>query len=1061
MRIKKAFMKYNKQFYKISNYSNRLIIFTIIINCIVYSQFPVELNRNEITEIHSFLIENNTELLLELSAYTNTDWEIQNSESSCLSIAIDNEWESYNQDIILFSGNNLYNYKVSLGFFEAGTHTIQFKFDYNKSSQGAELIYIDSINIIDMHYTGIDTDVFLYSPILYGRDILAWNESTYTDIPLILWHEIINEGNYKIIRYSLIFSNEDSRLGIGLSDLMYSYGRTTDIEWLYEVRLNDQGEIINEKFQGPNHIDTPFEGEKINNHPILKNATLNCNFVDEGASNYKFFLSPALTLENEETRETLMDNNPWSYAIMGKELIRENSYEEFQDPLTVEISDVRNYLYIEFEGDYNNNSNSNHQLDIAIKLYGSCVKYYHDHNFIQFEGDYFGGIKRTSIEIIENFDPNEIESLIFITNNDNSGQIEITNIIKLFYLDNQYMPVDIDIDFTPFWINNYQSNFLITINENLNNVDCFGIVEGNAECDECNICNGNNIDIDDCGICFGDNEDLDCNGLCFGNALPDQCGICDGDNSSCSGCTDFNAENYNDGAIFYDGSCIYNDNIFEVPYEYSKIQDAIFYSNDGDTVLVSAGIYNENIDFLGKSILVKSLYEENDSISNFVISGIDSTSTVTFRNQTNFSGLYGFTIINGYGRGVSFEDFVSLAANQENLDSLLFNVIRGGGISIIEANPHIKDVYIANNISRNVGAGIAMVNSDPVIESAVIINNTIIDGDALGGGGIAINGGNPIIDNVEISNNYVGSNIYYLNGGGGILCGFSIDTDQLSLNLSNSKIYSNIANIGAGIGVLSGDINILKTLIAFNTGDYGSAVSMGEPLGLIVGDINMTILNSTIANNLGEITVGLINTAFLNIINSIFWDNGGEYEITNLPNNSELNVQSSFSLFESNQIGEGNIINDDPLFINDSIFNYNLQSESPAIDVGTLDSNNDGINDIIAYYGISVDIGSYEYNPLSINQNNQIFNLDYFLTKCYPNPFNPVTNISYELPIESQVTLDVYDIEGRKIITLTEGIRAAGTHSIEWNAEGSPSGVYFVKLDAGEFTQTQKLMLIK
>ena len=47
------------------------------------------------------------------------------------------------------------------------------------------------------------------------------------------------------------------------------------------------------------------------------------------------------------------------------------------------------------------------------------------------------------------------------------------------------------------------------------------------------------------------------------------------------------------------------------------------------------------------------------------------------------------------------------------------------------------------------------------------------------------------------------------------------------------------------------------------------------------------------------------------------------------------------------------------------------------------------------------------------------------------------------------------------VTTLTEGIRTAGNHTIEWNAEGYPSGVYFVKLDAGEFTQTQKLMLVK
>ena len=83
------------------------------------------------------------------------------------------------------------------------------------------------------------------------------------------------------------------------------------------------------------------------------------------------------------------------------------------------------------------------------------------------------------------------------------------------------------------------------------------------------------------------------------------------------------------------------------------------------------------------------------------------------------------------------------------------------------------------------------------------------------------------------------------------------------------------------------------------------------------------------------------------------------------------------------------------------------------------------------------------------------------LHPSYPNPFNPVTTISYGLPLESDITLNIYDVEGRRITTLTEGIRTAGTHTVEWNADGYPSGVYFVKLDAGEFTQTQNLMLVK
>ena len=65
------------------------------------------------------------------------------------------------------------------------------------------------------------------------------------------------------------------------------------------------------------------------------------------------------------------------------------------------------------------------------------------------------------------------------------------------------------------------------------------------------------------------------------------------------------------------------------------------------------------------------------------------------------------------------------------------------------------------------------------------------------------------------------------------------------------------------------------------------------------------------------------------------------------------------------------------------------------------------------------------------------------------------------LPEDSRIELDVYNLKGILINTLTSGLMNAGNHTIEWNAEGYPSGIYFVKLNAGEFAQTQKLMLVK
>ncbi|HOJ17732.1 MAG: T9SS type A sorting domain-containing protein [Ignavibacteriales bacterium] len=83
------------------------------------------------------------------------------------------------------------------------------------------------------------------------------------------------------------------------------------------------------------------------------------------------------------------------------------------------------------------------------------------------------------------------------------------------------------------------------------------------------------------------------------------------------------------------------------------------------------------------------------------------------------------------------------------------------------------------------------------------------------------------------------------------------------------------------------------------------------------------------------------------------------------------------------------------------------------------------------------------------------------LLNNYPNPFNPSTVISYNLPVESKVTLKIYDVLGNEVATLVNGQMLAGTHSVTFNASGLPSGIYLYSIQAGNFTSTKKLMLTK
>jgi hypothetical protein len=85
----------------------------------------------------------------------------------------------------------------------------------------------------------------------------------------------------------------------------------------------------------------------------------------------------------------------------------------------------------------------------------------------------------------------------------------------------------------------------------------------------------------------------------------------------------------------------------------------------------------------------------------------------------------------------------------------------------------------------------------------------------------------------------------------------------------------------------------------------------------------------------------------------------------------------------------------------------------------------------------------------------------YTLSQNYPNPFNPNTTIRYQIPVRNLVTLKLYDILGREIITLVNEEKAAGSYEINWNASTLSSGVYFYQLKAGEFVSTKKMILIK
>lgn len=85
----------------------------------------------------------------------------------------------------------------------------------------------------------------------------------------------------------------------------------------------------------------------------------------------------------------------------------------------------------------------------------------------------------------------------------------------------------------------------------------------------------------------------------------------------------------------------------------------------------------------------------------------------------------------------------------------------------------------------------------------------------------------------------------------------------------------------------------------------------------------------------------------------------------------------------------------------------------------------------------------------------------YGLSQNYPNPFNPTTIINYSLPVQSNVSVKIFDVLGKEIGNLVNELQTAGNHSVEFNGVNLPSGVYYYRLEANGFTDTKKMILVK
>jgi len=344
-----------------------------------------------------FTVNADAEVVLSLTATApGADWGREGAEAPLCDVLIDGKSSG---NIVVFQGERSWTYKMFLGRFGRGRHELEIRRNAQWSAAHAGL-RLEGAEILQLNPSDPDYVVISHAPILMAR---ADTIGRYSDLPLLMWYEELPATNGRILQYSIVFTNEDG--GTATDALMARWGRTTDIEYLYRVQLDSTGKIVKETFQAPEHKDQEFRGEKVDEHPVLLDATLNNVFSDRGHTAVQYHLFPFKVDLSDASRERVMDMNPWTYKLSAQEMKKEGKTREFGMDAGPKIGDPRNYLYLEFNSD-----NKGCGL-VAWSKREDDPKWYSSHRGRLDFSVTRGGWARASIELPPGTDPNKIEEV--------------------------------------------------------------------------------------------------------------------------------------------------------------------------------------------------------------------------------------------------------------------------------------------------------------------------------------------------------------------------------------------------------------------------------------------------------------------------------------------------------------------------------------------------------------------------------------------------------------------------------------------------------------------------
>ena len=479
---------------------------------------------------------------------------------------------------------------------------------------------------------------------------------------------------------------------------------------------------------------------------------------------------------------------------------------------------------------------------------------------------------------------------------------------------------------------------------------------------------------------------------------------------------------------------------------FGSIQIGLDSSSEGDTVLVESGTYVENIIWPATNgIQLIGSGEEN-----CVIDGDSTARVITIHDSLNVNidtttHITGFTIQNG-------------VSDLENITEK-----PGAGIYCVNASPMLTDCTIKENYSYGDGGGIALLDSSDMIITNIKFQNNMARGWRTPGqwpryrgkgGGIFIVNSDPVITNVEITDNYAGED------GGGVYLLYS------SASFTDFTISGNIGSgslqKGGGVSCESTpNATFTEGIIADNVGPYlggGIAVS---PAMYDSSSFHVELTNVLIQNNTSRQWGGGIYGSYMSLSGCTIKENSAELQGGGIYSEGEIFFSSNdrCNIYENTIEDSIDVGND--IAISTNYYGYAQSFLEVIIDTFT-------VREPTEFHATPID--SFLFDILvgldQLSLDDELIPTQFALHPPYPNPFNPITTIQYDMPKDGFVNITIYDMMGRQVKALINGSQVAGYKSIQWNATnnlGEPvsAGMYIYMIQAGQFKQARKMLLLK